>query len=99
MRRYVVRASELFGVLVLRAAWVVDESGTKVAELAVPPHAKRALFLVLIRRICAPATFYDALTSPPVAAALAIIAATAAYLATRSPAGAPEKDADSGNGD
>jgi hypothetical protein len=72
-----VRASELFGVLVLRKAWVVDDDGTRGDLLAVPPRPKVALFVVLARRIAKTARWRDAVlpisTAGAVGIALAVV--------------------------
>ena len=68
-----VRASELFGVLVLRKAWVVDGDGTRGDLLAVPPRPKVALFVVLARRIARTARWRDAVL-PAAGATLAAVA-------------------------
>ena len=67
-----VRASELFGVLVLRKAWVVDDDGTRGDLLAVPPRPKVALFVVLARRIARTARWRDAVLPMSTAGAVGI---------------------------
>ena len=72
-----MRASELFGVLVLRKAWVVDGDGARGDLLAVPPRPKVALFVVLARRIARTARWRDAVlpmsTAGAVGIALAVV--------------------------
>ena len=69
--RVVVRASELFGVIVLRAAWRLDDDGERGERLDVPPRAKVALFVVVARRMWKAAKWRDgAVTLGVTAAAL-----------------------------